>query len=280
MSSTTIRVFRTLALLGALLVPITTAAAFQNEADEHMRQGMTLIRSGQAEEALAEFEKAIEASPELATAHYYAGMALGQLQRFEESLEHFMTAGELDPGNAQIYVMACRTAYSLQNYDEAWNQGILASQAGMDMSEAFAGLEQVSSRPDDFDARMSVPRVLVAPLDTSRVLAGDATPGSSTGSTMMLATRQEDLVETRRQLGLSLIRSERFSVTQSVEMATYVLLVEIDDIEAFSGQLKLIDPQTDATVVSRPVSFPTSIGSLRSETDRLVSFLEERLQNR
>jgi tetratricopeptide (TPR) repeat protein len=262
------------------MAPITAAAALQNEADEHMRQGMALIQNGQPEQALTEFEKAIEASPELATAHYYAGMALGQLQRFEESLEHFMTAGELDPGNAQTYVMACRTAYALQDYEEAWNQGILAAQAGMDMSQAFAGLEQVSSRPDDFDARMSVPRVFVAPLDTSRVLGGDVTPGSSEGSTMMLASRQEDLIETRRQLGLSLIRSEGFSVTQSVEQATYVLLVEIDDIEALSGLMKLIDTQTDDAVVSRPVSFPTSIGSLRSETDRLVSFLEERLQNR
>ena len=278
MFSTAFRVFRALAVSGALLVPITAAASLQDETSEHMGRGLTLIQNGQAEAALEEFEKAIEASPELAGAHYYAGMVLGQLQRLEESLEHFVAAAELDPGNGQVHVMACRTAYSLQDYEESWNQGILAAQAGIDMSQAFAGLDQVSSRPANFDARMLAPRVFVAELDLSRVTAGDATPDRTTGSSMRLASRQADFVQTRRQLGLSLARSEHFAVVKSREQATYVLLVEVDDVLSDSALMKLIDTQTGEVVHSRPVRLPRGLNALRSATDRLVSSLAVWLQ--
>jgi len=52
MSSTAFRVFRTLAVSGALLLPITAAASLQDEASEHMRAGLALIQDGQAEAAL------------------------------------------------------------------------------------------------------------------------------------------------------------------------------------------------------------------------------------
>jgi tetratricopeptide (TPR) repeat protein len=269
-----------MALCGALTPPLAQAASPQDETSEHMSLGLALIQAGQAQEALEEFQKAIELSPELASAHYYAGMALGQLQRFDASLEQFVAAAELDPGNGQAHLMACRTAYALQDYEEAWNQGIYAAQAGMDMSQAFAGLEEVSPRPTDFDARMSAPRVFVAELDLSRAMASGATPDSTTGSSTTIAFRLEDFVQARRQIGLSLVRSESFSVVQSPEQATYVLLVEIDDAEELSGLAKLIDTQTDEVVVMRPVTLPSSIGALRSVTDRLVGFFEEWLRNR
>jgi len=276
MSSTAFRVFRTLAVSGALLLPITAAASLQDEASEHMRAGLALIQDGQAEAALEEFEQAIEASPELASAHYYAGMALGQLQRLEESLERFVAAADLDPGNGQVHVMACRAAYSLQDYEESWNQGILAAQAGMDMSQAFAGLEQVSSRPADFDARMSAPRVFVADLDLSRVGAAEATPDSTAGSG--IASRSVDLVQIPRQLSFALARSEYFAVVKSREQATYVLLVEIDDVRSDSALMKLIDAQTGEVAHSRPVTLPPRLDALRSASDRLVSSLARWLE--
>lgn len=307
MPTTGFRVFRSTALVGApiavialaasLVAPAARATSLQDEAGEHMRQGMTLIQSGSAQEALAEFEKAIELSPELASAHYYAGMALGQLQRFDASLEQFIAAADLDPGNGQAHVMACRTAYAMKDYDEAWDQGISAAQAGMDMTEAFAGLEAVSERPADFEARMSTPRVFVAELDLSHARPSGATPdttggvrpddsggvgggrmgeiSASGGLSTTLAQRAEDFIEARRQLGFSLARSPSFAVTQSVERATYVMLVEIDDADELSGLAKLIDPHTDEVAAMRPVTLPRSIGSMRSVTDQLVGFFEE-----
>lgn len=283
-----LRVLCGIAVAGAFLAPIMLAASpQQDEAAEHMRQGMALIQSGQAAEALAQFEQALELTPDSASAHYYAGMALGQLQRFQESLDHFLAAAELDPGNGQAHMMAVRSAYSVQNYEEAWNQAIYASQAGVDMTDAFAGLEAVSAKPDDFEARMSNPRVFVAELDLSHARPTGATPDDATGgergpdraSTTGLSTtiglRAEDLIEARRQFGFSLARSSSFFVTQSPETATYVLLVEIDDLEAMSGLAKLIDPVTDEVAVMRAVTLPASVGSMRSVTDRVVGFFEE-----
>lgn len=270
---TRFRVFRALAAAGALLVPIIAAASLQDAASEHMSRGMELIQGGQAEAALEQFQAAIEASPELAAAHYYAGMALGQLQRFEESLERFLVAAELDPGNGQIHVMACRTAYSLQDYEEAWNQGIFAAQAGVDMSEAFVGLEQVSSRPADFDARMSAPRMFVAEIDLSRVGAVDANPDEITSSSSRVAAGLADFVETRRQLRDALARSEYFGVVNAPERATYVMLIEVDDVSSDQALMKLIDPQSGEVVHSRPVRLPPPGAALRSAADRLVSSL-------
>jgi tetratricopeptide (TPR) repeat protein len=277
-----------IALAGALLAPITLAAPpQQDEAAEHMRQGMALIQGGQPQEALEEFEQALELTPESASGHYYAGMALGQLQRFQESLDHFLVATELDPGNGQAHLMACRSAYSLQDYDEAWTQAIYASQAGIDMTDAFAGLEVVSERPDDFEARMSNPRVFVAELDLSHARPTGATPddvsggergpdrASTTGLSTTIGLRAEDLIEARRQFGFSLARSPSFYVSQSPERATYVLLVEIDDVETMSGLAKLIDPATEEVAVMRAVTLPASVGSMRSVTDRVVGFFEE-----
>lgn len=279
MFSTVFRVLHTVAFSAVLVAPLALAASSQDETSDHMSQGLTLIQAGQAQEALEEFEMAIELSPELASAHYYAGMALGQLQRFEESLEQFVAAADLDPGNGQAHLMACRTAYALGDYDEAWSQGIYAAQAGMDMSQAFAGLEEVSERPADFDARMSVPRVFVSELDLSHALPSGASPDSTSGLSTTLAERSEDFAQVRRQLGFSLDRSDSFFVSQSPERATYVLLVEIDNAGDLSGLAKLIDTQSGEVAVMRAVTLPSSISAMRSVTDRLVGFFEQWLQN-
>jgi len=42
----------------------------------------------------------------------------------------------------------------------------------------------------------------------------------------------------------------------------------------------LVDNESGEVAVMRPVTFPASIGAMRSVTDRLVGFFEDWLENR
>jgi Flp pilus assembly protein TadD len=76
----------------------TNAAAIH-----HNGEGIHAYQQGQWESAKQHFGAAIEASPELAEAHYNLGMVLYRLGALREGDVHFVKAANLAPGNKIIW---------------------------------------------------------------------------------------------------------------------------------------------------------------------------------
>ena len=65
--------------------------------------GLTFLEKGQAEEALEQFQKALEINPNYAEAHTNLGLAFFQKGQAEEALEQFQKALEINPNNAEAH---------------------------------------------------------------------------------------------------------------------------------------------------------------------------------
>lgn len=294
-----------LALLLAFAPYPVAAQQGANQTNEHLNNAINALSQNNAQDALSQLDEVLEDDPDNAQAYYYRGMAYGQLNRLEDALDAFVTAGQKAPGYTDAYVRACRLAWQFQNWDLAWDQAILASQSGFDMSQAFTELRQVADPPDDFEQRLRAPRVLLGPIDVEAVTGQDsflneaggiggggaATSGADRGSTSMafdepasgssrFAEAQADIVNVRRTFGVLLQESRAFAVVQSPQLATYVLTLKVNDVglgrpRSMEGIVKFL--HDDEEVYSRPIRL-SDIGStsdLRTEIFRVVELMEE-----
>jgi len=289
-------------LLLALALP---AAAQDDPAAEHLNNAINALSQNKPDDALGELDDVLEIQPDNAQAFYYRGMAYGQLQRFEDALDAFVTAGQKAPGYTDAHVQACRLAWRFQSWDMAWDQAILASQSGFDMSQAFTELRQMSNPPDDFEHRLRAPRVLLGPIDVEAIvgqdsfvndeglIGGGAASASSGGrgtdpmafggdasGESRFAEAQADIVNVRRTFGVLLQESPDFAVVQSPDLATYVLTLKVNDVglgrpRDFEGIVKFL--RNDEEVYSRPIRLTdiASTADLRTEIYRVVVFMQE-----
>lgn len=257
------------------------ATAGPQEAVELMQQGISKIQDGNVEDGLLDLQKAIEIEPQQAQAHFFAGQASAQLQRWQAAYDYFVAAADLVPGYGEAHLQACRVAYALEKFDESWEQAILASQAGIDMESAFAGLVARAPAPDDLRQRLAAPRVLIGNIDTEAVGSQDMMPGSSgvgSGSPAFLVEMEADLQEVRRQFGRELQRSTAFGVVSQVDTSTHILVIKVDSIDSRSlrGFVKLIDTATQKEVYSRVLVLNNirSVADVRNDVGRYVGFME------
>lgn len=296
-----------LVLLAALAAPAAVAQQGTSEVTEHLNNAIAALSgpSPDPRRALDEIEEVLELQPDNPQAFYYRGMAHGQLNELREALDAFVMAGQKAPGYTDAHVQATKLAWQFQDWELAWEQAILASQSGFDMSQAFAELRQVSDEPNDFEQRLRAPRVLLGPIDVEAVTGQDAflneyggiggggaaVGGGSRGDAATafgepaaggsrLAEAQADIIAVRRTFGTLLLESDEFAVVQSPELATYVLTLKVNDVglgrpRPMEGIVKLL--RDDEEVYSRPIRL-SDIGStadLRTEIFRVVQFMKE-----
>ena len=90
--------------------------------------------------------------------------------------------------------------------EASWEHAIKAHQAGLDMSDAFAGLRNMSRVPDDLDDQLGAARVFVGGFDTS-VFDRD---GSRAGAKAILAQAAADLFSFQQVARETLAESAAF----------------------------------------------------------------------
>ncbi len=302
--------FAVLVLALAVVTSAPVAAMEQETPQDLLQKGVDELEKGNPEKALREIRKAIEEAPSYPAAHFYAGVALAQMRKFEDAFDYFLVAADLSPGYGEAHRMACRVAYDLGKFDDSWEQAILASQAGIDMSQAFVGLEQQKAPPADFQQRLQAPGIVIGGLDLEALSSRDAFMGPPTGDIPsagagassrgavavesgalprgtgstgagLVAETSAELNEVRRQFAIFLARSKAFAVVPRPELAKYVLEIQVDDLaegepRAMKGIVKLIDYNTLEQVYLRPVELRNiaSLSDLRSEIARFVGYME------
>src|SRR4029079_17238087 len=70
---------------------------FQNISREYILKGISFSNFGRYEEAIEEYNKAIEIDPRDYNGHYNKGNSLSNLGRNEEAIEEYNKAIEIDP---------------------------------------------------------------------------------------------------------------------------------------------------------------------------------------
>ena len=256
------------------LVVVTLPATALPQGDLQMSLEIALgkMQQGQSEDALRDLEKILTQNDSFWPAYFHRGRLLGSMGDAQGARDSFIKAVELNPGEPNVHFMAAVSSFQLGDFDTAWEQIILASNAGMpeeQVQQGLAMLRQASEGPPGLAERLSAARVYVDAPDESKLRGRSQNPfaqgvGSRTDSADISQQQQSGggaitsttsssqatgtgtrimqqsageinnmLVLTRKALG----ESSAFGLVQNPELAQYRLVYEIDDIADVSDSL-------------------------------------------
>jgi len=103
-----------------ILICYTTLPNYaQNSAEEYFYSGVEKANSGDYQEAIEEFDKAIKINPKDAKAYYNRGVVKGGLGDYRGAIEDFNKSIEINPMNTNPYYTRGRAKARLSNYSEA-----------------------------------------------------------------------------------------------------------------------------------------------------------------
>jgi tetratricopeptide (TPR) repeat protein len=94
-----------------------TAVPEQSPAIVEARAGMTLLKEGKFDEAIASFQKALQLDPSLSTVHYNLGAAFERKENLPQAREHFQKAIELKPDFGDAYLALGNSYLSERKFD-------------------------------------------------------------------------------------------------------------------------------------------------------------------
>jgi tetratricopeptide (TPR) repeat protein len=118
----------------------TLAATPTPSASEHVAQGMAYVEQGKLDEAIVEFEQAIELDPDNADAHRNLGTAYGEQGQWEKAVVPYEKAIELDPDFGEAYGDLVGAYFSLGKVPEAIAAGEKAIELAPEYSTGYNNL--------------------------------------------------------------------------------------------------------------------------------------------
>jgi protein O-mannosyl-transferase len=111
----------------------------------HSNLGVALAARGRIQEAMAQYEAALQANPNYAEAHYNLGLALMQSGKINEAMAQYEQALQADPNDAEAH----------------YNLGVALMQSGR-INEAIAQYEQaLQTNPDYTQAHINLGAALM-----------------------------------------------------------------------------------------------------------------------
>jgi len=97
----------------------TTEPKAEMDADAYIARGESYKTKGLNDQAIAEYNKAIEIDPKYAKAYFYRGNAYGSKDLYDKSISDFTKAIEIDPKYARAYFYRGGVYSSKDLYDKA-----------------------------------------------------------------------------------------------------------------------------------------------------------------
>ena len=233
-----------------------------------VQQASDLIAEGELESALLILDRALRADPRYAPAYFHRAIARGDLGRLEEAQQDALEAASLSPGIADMHELAMQISIDVGDNQAAWEQAIQAGQAGADLRPHFERLDAAGTAPDDFDARVSAPTIMVARpyTDTTNLLMDTAlakvfqTVRRELAAPPLLAV----VVDPSMARYIMTIRGDRLSRDRPRRLEGEMIVTELSGREIYRKVLLLND-----------VDSPTRIAG---DMDRFLRDLETRLQ--
>jgi tetratricopeptide (TPR) repeat protein len=123
-------------LLLAFSVAFNLLAGFLRQADTHHNLGSALLQRGHADEAMDQFQKALEINPRSAGAHNNLGVALLAKGQVSEAITHLQQAVAINPRYAEAHYNLGNALVQEGRTDEAIAQYTLALEIKPDYAKA------------------------------------------------------------------------------------------------------------------------------------------------
>ena len=114
------------------------ANVYPHQARVHNNYGAALQVAGQQEDAIAQFDLALQARPDFADAYCNRGSSLGRLHRYEEALSDENRAIQLDPTDGACWYNRATTLFYLGRYFESQHDLVQAETRGYQPPAGFA----------------------------------------------------------------------------------------------------------------------------------------------
>ena len=111
-----------------------------NDVDAHNNVGMVLDDIGRVNEAIAEYQKALEINPNYAEAHTNLGVTLFRMGQLGASIEQYQMAVKINPKNAQAHGDLGAALIQNGHFDEAIAQYHKALEINPNFAEAHCNL--------------------------------------------------------------------------------------------------------------------------------------------
>jgi tetratricopeptide (TPR) repeat protein len=140
----------------------------------HNNLGYILRQKGQVDEAIVQYQKALEIDPGYANAHYNFGNALFQKGRMDEAMEHYQKALEIQPQYAEAHNNLGNVLRQKGRVDEAiieyqkalkidpgfamahYNLGMVLAQKGLADEAIIQYQKALAIQPDDADGQINL----------------------------------------------------------------------------------------------------------------------------
>jgi tetratricopeptide (TPR) repeat protein len=140
----------------------------------HNNLGYVLRQKGQVDEAIVQYQKALEIDPGYANAHYNFGNALFQKGRMDEAMEHYQKALEIQPQYAEAHNNLGNVLRQKGRVDEAiieyqkalkiepdfvmahYNLGMVLAQKGLADEAIIQYQKALAIQPEDADGQINL----------------------------------------------------------------------------------------------------------------------------
>jgi tetratricopeptide (TPR) repeat protein len=274
------------------LAPLTHA----QDAVYLTEEGGKLVEAGRFQQALEELDRAVEVDPGYAPAHFVRGYALNGLDQTADARDAFLTAAELSPGWPQAHQMAAVLAARTGQFEIAWTQAIRAHQAGAEVARLLEQLARAQPGPDDLDRQLNAPTIFVGEADTTKVQAHTDNPfgveeldedtneradALGVGLRRVLDS-QADIYRVLWQTRSTLAASSSFALVLRPEMASLILVIEVDELgpnpsqREMKGYVTVLDAGSGEEVYRQPIELGNiaAASEVRAGIERYTIYLE------
>ena len=119
--------------------------------DAHSNLGLVLVQIGQLNEAIAQYQKAAEINPNNAAVHYNLGVALSQKGQLDEAIAQYRKAFEINPDHAEAHNNLGNALLQKGQLDEANDQYKMAVKINPNYAEAHGNLGLVFFQKGQLD---------------------------------------------------------------------------------------------------------------------------------
>jgi len=120
-------------------------------AEAHSNLGVALFQKGQVDEAIVQYQEALEIKPNYAKAHSNLGVALSQKGQVDEAIVQYQGALELNPNDADAYTNLGVALLKKGQVDEAMVQYQKALEINPNYAEAHSNLGVVLFQKGEVD---------------------------------------------------------------------------------------------------------------------------------
>jgi len=114
-------ILSTLALIILIVAGCAKVQRPSLDTDSYLNRGVAYGKKGQYDQAIVDFNKAIELDPRDAAAYYNRGISYEKRGQHDRAILDFTKAIEINPRYAKAYINRGAAYFSKREYEKAWD---------------------------------------------------------------------------------------------------------------------------------------------------------------